>query len=80
MEGYEFNKIAGAVLGTALVVFGLGELRGAIYHSENHSLAQGSKAPLSSTQIGIPAKGSPALNLCEREVMSGSRERLWIIR
>jgi cytochrome c len=34
MEGYEFNKIAGAVLGTALVVFGLGELRGAIYHSE----------------------------------------------
>jgi cytochrome c len=33
MDSWEFNKMAGAVLGTALVVFGLGELRGAIYHS-----------------------------------------------
>src|SRR5882724_412367 len=30
----EFNKIAGAVLGTALMVFGLKSLAGIIYHSE----------------------------------------------
>jgi cytochrome c len=34
MNSFEFNKMAGAVLGTALVVFGLKELAGAIYHSE----------------------------------------------
>ena len=34
MNSFEFNKIAGAVLGTALVVFGLKELAGVIYHSE----------------------------------------------
>ena len=33
MDSLEFNKIAGAVLGTALVVFGLNELSKAIYHS-----------------------------------------------
>ncbi|MFN4141820.1 c-type cytochrome [Aestuariivirga sp.] len=34
MNSFEFNKIAGAVLGTALVVFGLNELAGIIYHTE----------------------------------------------
>jgi cytochrome c len=34
MNSFEFNKIAGAVLGTALVVFGLNSLAGVIYHSE----------------------------------------------
>lgn len=34
MDSFEFNKMAGAVLGTALVVFGLRELAGLIYHSE----------------------------------------------
>ena len=34
MDGFEFNKIAGAILVTALAVFGLKELSGAIYHSE----------------------------------------------
>lgn len=34
IDGFEFNKMAGAVLGTALLVFGLNELRGAIYHGE----------------------------------------------
>jgi cytochrome c len=34
MDSFEFNKIAGAVLATALVVFGLKELSGIIYHSE----------------------------------------------
>ncbi len=32
MDSFEFNKIAGAVLGTALMVFGLHELAGIIYH------------------------------------------------
>jgi cytochrome c len=34
MDGFEFNKMAGAVLGTALVVFGLKELAAEIYHSD----------------------------------------------
>jgi cytochrome c len=33
MNSFEFNKIAGAVLGTALVVFGLNSLAGTIYHA-----------------------------------------------
>lgn len=34
MNSFEFNKIAGAVLGTLLVVFGLQNLTGIIYHAE----------------------------------------------
>ena len=34
MNSFEFNKIAGAVLGTALMVFGLQSLAGVVYHSE----------------------------------------------
>ena len=34
MSSFEFNKIAGAVLGTALMVFGLRALTGIIYNSE----------------------------------------------
>ena len=34
MDSFEFNKIAGAVLGTALVVFGLKELASEIYHAD----------------------------------------------
>ena len=34
MDSFEFNKIAGAVLFTALMVFGLKELGGIIYHSD----------------------------------------------
>ncbi|MCX7350016.1 MAG: cytochrome c family protein [Alphaproteobacteria bacterium] len=33
MDSLEFNKIAGAVLGTALLVFGLNELSKIIYHA-----------------------------------------------
>lgn len=33
MNSFEFNKIAGAVLGTALLVFGLNELAKVIYHA-----------------------------------------------
>ncbi|MFT3989173.1 c-type cytochrome [Aestuariivirga sp.] len=34
MNSFEFNKIAGAVLGTALLVFGLKALAGIVYHSD----------------------------------------------
>ncbi len=34
MDSFEFNKIAGAVLATLLIVLGLGNLSGIIYHSE----------------------------------------------
>jgi cytochrome c len=34
MDSFEFNKIAGALLGTALAVFGLNSLSGIIYHAE----------------------------------------------
>ena len=34
MNSFEFNKIAGAVLATALIVFGLKSLAGVVYHSE----------------------------------------------
>lgn len=34
MNSFEFNKIAGAVLGTLLLVFGLQNLTGIIYHAE----------------------------------------------
>ena len=34
MDSFEFNKIAGAVLATALVVFGLKELSAAVYRTE----------------------------------------------
>ena len=34
MNSFEFNKIAGAVLGTLLLVFGLQSLAGALYHAE----------------------------------------------
>lgn len=34
MDSFEFNKIAGAVLFTALMVFGLKELAGIIYHAD----------------------------------------------
>jgi cytochrome c len=33
MDSFEFNKIAGAVLATALVVFGLKELSAVVYHT-----------------------------------------------
>lgn len=34
MNSFEFNKIAGAVLGTALIAFGLNSLAGTVYHAE----------------------------------------------
>jgi cytochrome c len=34
MDSWTFNKISGAVLGTALMVFALKEVSGAVYHAE----------------------------------------------
>jgi cytochrome c len=34
MDSWTFNKISGAVLGTALLVFGLKEVSGAVYHTD----------------------------------------------
>ena len=34
MDSFVFNKFAGAFLGTALLVFGLGEVKNVIYHAE----------------------------------------------
>ena len=34
MNSFEFNKIAGALLATALVVFGLNQAKSMIYHAE----------------------------------------------
>ncbi len=34
MDSFEFNKMAGAVLGTAQLVFGLNEVKNVIYHAE----------------------------------------------
>jgi cytochrome c len=34
MDSFELNKMAGAVLGTALLVFGLNEVKNIIYHAE----------------------------------------------
>ena len=34
MDSFVFNKFAGAFLGTALLVFGLGEVKKVIYHAE----------------------------------------------
>ena len=34
MNSFEFNKMAGAVLGTALLAFGLNSLAGTVYHAD----------------------------------------------
>jgi cytochrome c len=56
MDSFEFNKIAGAVLGTALAVFGIGELTGIVYHTEAPALEhQGYK--VATAEEGAPAGG-----------------------
>jgi cytochrome c len=34
IDSFEFNKMAGAVLGTALLVFGLNEVKNVVYHAD----------------------------------------------
>lgn len=58
MNSFEFNKIAGAVLGTALLVFGLNQLSGILYHADKPE-KQGYDIPVAeaagSTEAAAPA-------------------------
>lgn len=56
MDSFEWNKIAGAVLGTALAVFGISELSAIVYHTEAPALeSQGYKVAVA--EEGAPAEG-----------------------
>jgi cytochrome c len=56
MDSFEFNKIAGAVLGTALAVFGIGELTKAVYHVD-HPEKQGFAIEVAEAATGGEATG-----------------------
>lgn len=59
MDSFEFNKIAGALLGTALAIFGLSELSQAIYHSPE--LAEDKKGfKIEVAEVEEPAEGGEA--------------------
>jgi cytochrome c len=59
MDSFEVNKILGAVLGTALAVFGIGQLSGMIYHSEVPS-AEGQVKPGYVIEVAANAAGGEA--------------------
>ncbi len=59
MDSFEFNKIAGAVLGTALAVFGLKELSGVVYHAEKPE-KQGFAIEVAEAATGGEAEGGEA--------------------
>ena len=56
MNSFEFNKMAGAVLGTALLAFGLNILSGAIYHGEKPE-KQGFAIEVAQADTGAAAGG-----------------------
>jgi cytochrome c len=65
MDSFFFNKVAGAVLGTALTVFGLSELSGIIYHAEKPE-TPGFKIEVAEAEGGAAAGGgeeAPAQSL-----------------
>ena len=63
MDSFEINKIAGAVLGTALVVFGLNELAGIVYHAETPE-KPGFAVEVAEAATGeAPAEAAPAVSL-----------------
>jgi cytochrome c len=63
MDSFEINKIAGAVLGTALVVFGLNELAGIVYHAETPE-KPGFAVEVAEAATGeAPAEEAPAVSL-----------------
>jgi cytochrome c len=64
MDSFEFNKIAGAVLGTALLVFGLSELAGIIYHPHTPE-KPGFVVEVAEADTGgeAPAEEAPAVSL-----------------
>ena len=67
MDSFEFNKIAGAILGTALVVFGLKELAGAIYHADAPEkpgmIIEVANAATESGQGETEAEGAPKVSI-----------------
>lgn len=63
MDSFEFNKIAGAVLGTVLVVFGLNELAGIVFHTERPE-KPGFAVEVAEAATGeAPAEEAPAVSL-----------------
>jgi cytochrome c len=74
MDSFVFNKYAGAFLGTALLVFGLGEAKNIVYHSavpekpgfaievaDNQSAAGGGQPAAPTESLGtLLAKADPA--------------------
>jgi cytochrome c len=63
MDSFEFNKIAGAVLGTALVVFGLNELAGIVYHAEKPEKPGFAVEVAEAAEAEAPAEAAPAVSL-----------------
>jgi cytochrome c len=63
MDSFEFNKIAGAVLGTALVVFGLKELAGIVYHAETPEKPGFAVQVAEAATEEAPAEAAPAVSL-----------------
>jgi cytochrome c len=66
MDSFEFNKIAGAVLGTALVVIGLSELSKIIYHVEKpekqgYAIEVAEAEPAGGTEAEAPAAPAESL-------------------
>jgi cytochrome c len=61
MDGFEFNKIAGAVLGTALAILGLKQLSNVIYHAEKPEIGkQGFAIAVAEASEGTEAGGEKA--------------------
>jgi cytochrome c len=63
MNSFELNKIAGAVLGTALLVFGLSELAGIIYHTEAPEKPGFAVEVAEAATEEAPAEAAPAVSL-----------------
>lgn len=66
MDSLEFNKIAGAVLGTALLVFGLNELSKIIYHAPaptkpGYAIEVAEAASTDATAAAAPAAAAESL-------------------
>ena len=63
MNSFEFNKIAGAVLGTALLVFGINELAGIVYHTEAPEKPGFAVEVAEAATEAAPAEAAPAVSL-----------------
>jgi cytochrome c len=60
MNSFEFNKIAGAILGTLLLVFGLKSLAGALYHAEK---PEKPGMAIEVADSGAPAEAAPVVEI-----------------